>query len=44
MAKHNCSSAKKASVDDANVLEPVVLPAEGENMMITRNLWTSKNK
>ena len=42
MAKHNCSSAKKASVDDADGLEPMVLLAEGAKVMITRNLWTSK--
>jgi hypothetical protein len=44
MAKHNCSSAKKASVDDADGLEPMVLLAEGAKVMITRNLWTSKGK
>jgi PIF1-like helicase len=42
MAKHNCNSAKKASVDDADGLEPMVLLAEGAKVMITRNLWTSK--
>ena len=42
MAKHNCSSAKKASADDADGLESMVLLAEGAKVMITRNLWTSK--
>jgi hypothetical protein len=43
MAEHNCSSAKKASVDDADGLEPMVLLAEGAKVMTTRNLWTSKS-
>lgn len=41
-AKHHGSSAHKASVDDAQGLEPMVLLAEGAKVMLTRNLWTSK--
>ena len=44
VVKHNCSSAKKASVDDADCLEPIILLAEGAKVMITRNLWTSKGE
>jgi hypothetical protein len=42
VAKHHGPSAHKASVDDAEGLEPLVLLAEGAKVMLTRNLWTSK--
>jgi hypothetical protein len=35
MAKHNCSSAKEASTDDADGLEPMGLLAEGAKVIIT---------
>jgi hypothetical protein len=41
-AKHNSPAAKKASDEDADGLEPMILLAEGACVMVTRNLWTSK--
>lgn len=41
-AKHNSPAAKKASDEDADGLEPMILLAEGACIMITCNLWTSK--
>jgi hypothetical protein len=42
VAKNHGDSAHKASVDDAEGLEPLVLLAEGAKVMLTRNVWTSK--
>jgi hypothetical protein len=36
------AEARKASEEDADGLEKVVLLAEGAKVMITRNIWTSK--
>jgi hypothetical protein len=41
-AKHNHTEAKSAKSDDADMLEKEVLLAEGTKVMLTRNLWTSK--
>ena len=41
-AKHNSPLARKASEEDVEGLEKIVLLAEGAQVMITRNIWTSK--
>lgn len=41
-AKHNYPEAKKASEEEAQGLEKEILLAEGAQVMITRNIWTSK--
>ena len=41
-AKYNSPAAKKASDEDANGLESMILLAEGAHIMIIHNLWTTK--
>ena len=41
-AKHNHKEASKVKSDDAEELEKELLLAEGANVMLNCNLWTSK--
>jgi hypothetical protein len=41
-AKHNNSTAKKASADDAHGLQSVVLLSVGSVVMLRSNLWTTR--
>ena len=41
-AKHNHKEASKVKSNDAEGLEKELLLAEGANVMLNRNLWTSK--
>ena len=43
-AKHNGSTARKASEEDADGLEKEIFLAEEAHVMLTRNIWTTKGR